>query len=652
MSSEQAWETTDVLICGCGPTGAMLSGYLDSMAVRNIVLEREAEITTDPRGIVLDDDGIRYLQGLGLYEHVYTAIGSCIEKVLFLPGEQQSLHTKPSFCFKTASSEGYTGHVGVISHKQPVLEKHLRSVIEESQYSQLRSRCTLESIQEDKEWVYATYADSEGTNRQIRARFLVGADGKTGYVRKQYLEPRGITMDWAEQCRYEETWVALNWEIRLPTVETHPDFPLWRMGYSSEEVYDSFFPKNFRFLCNPRRPAVCGRFGQKKDRLWRFEFVVQPGEDPQEMSEPNKIREIVFPYLRHPGTRYGLDADVEFPTDCIKVLRSRPFRFAARKCNKWALGRVILCGDAAHVFPLVSSPLSPMCAPVLTRDSVVGGQGIASGFRDAIALAWRLAILTRSRSTQLDYEQVLEGWYSERSQQFQKSLNTTLRNGQLVNSTNPVQNFIRDWAVWVMQLIPPVKHQLELGPRREGPVRYIHSAGMPFLPSLNGGLCFPQTYCSEIGRLHSRIQFTDDVIFSKEKAKLFQIVILLDKPEQAVAATQELDGIDGLSGGHLSAKEATLLVHALKCLPDDEYSEFADLSLSLFRIATAEEFQQSDLCVGRPEPQGYNDRQIWQVLPGKRFVIVRHDRFVYAACATRAELVEAAKSLVECLPLD
>lgn len=77
MSSDYALETTDVLICGCGPTGAMLSGYLDGMAVRNIVLERENDVTTDPRGIVLDDDGIRYLQGLGLYEHVYTDIGSC-----------------------------------------------------------------------------------------------------------------------------------------------------------------------------------------------------------------------------------------------------------------------------------------------------------------------------------------------------------------------------------------------------------------------------------------------------------------------------------------------------------------------------------------------------------------------------------------------
>lgn len=48
---------------------------------------------------------------------------------------------------------------------------------------------------------------------------------------------------------------------------------------------------------------------------------------------------------------YRLTEKVEFPEDCIHILRSRPFRFAARSCNKWALGRVILCGDAAHVFP-------------------------------------------------------------------------------------------------------------------------------------------------------------------------------------------------------------------------------------------------------------------------------------------------------------
>jgi 2-polyprenyl-6-methoxyphenol hydroxylase-like FAD-dependent oxidoreductase len=71
-------ETTDVLICGCGPTGAMLSGFLGRMNVPNIVLEKESGITTDPRGASLDDDGIRLLQALDLYEHVFSEIGVCL----------------------------------------------------------------------------------------------------------------------------------------------------------------------------------------------------------------------------------------------------------------------------------------------------------------------------------------------------------------------------------------------------------------------------------------------------------------------------------------------------------------------------------------------------------------------------------------------
>ena len=104
---------------------------------------------------------------------------------------------------------------------------------------------------------------------------------------------------------YEETWVALNWHITLPTRESHPDFPLWRQGYTPQEVYDEFFPSNFRFLCNPNRAAVCGRFGLPEDRLWRFEFVILNGEDGTEMSKPSMIKNVVFPYLRHRGSRYG-----------------------------------------------------------------------------------------------------------------------------------------------------------------------------------------------------------------------------------------------------------------------------------------------------------------------------------------------------------
>lgn len=78
------------------------------------------------------------------------------------------------------------------------------------------------------------------------------------------------------------------------------------MGYTPEQVYNLFFPEEFRFLCNPERPAVCGRFGLPEDRLWRFEFVVCSGEDGYEMAKRDMIREVVFPYITHQGHRYGL----------------------------------------------------------------------------------------------------------------------------------------------------------------------------------------------------------------------------------------------------------------------------------------------------------------------------------------------------------
>jgi 2-polyprenyl-6-methoxyphenol hydroxylase-like FAD-dependent oxidoreductase len=69
-------ETTEVVIVGCGPTGALLTALLGNFGIENIVLEKQPNITKDPRGITLDEDGIRYLQRLGLYDKVYTEIGS------------------------------------------------------------------------------------------------------------------------------------------------------------------------------------------------------------------------------------------------------------------------------------------------------------------------------------------------------------------------------------------------------------------------------------------------------------------------------------------------------------------------------------------------------------------------------------------------
>ncbi|KAJ5391159.1 monooxygenase [Penicillium cosmopolitanum] len=617
QANQADWETTDVLICGCGPTGAMLSGYLGKLGINNILLEKEAAITTDPRGIALDDDGIRLLQGLGLYEHVFTEIGSYIAKAKFISGTHQNLHAKHFLHFDMASSEGQTGHVGILAHKQPILEKHLRSTIEEADSCELRSSCTLTSISEDENWVYATYDDPLGRERRIRAKFLAAADGKTGFTRKMYLEPKGIRLEWAEQTKYEETWVALNWKLHLPTKETHPSFPLWNLGYTPEQVYDLFFPVDFRFLCNPDRPAVCGRFGLSEDRLWRFEFVIAADEDGVEMASEKKVRDVVYPYLTHSGSRYGLKQDVSYPEDCIEVLRSRPFRFSARSCNKWSLNRVILCGDAAHVFP------------------PFGGQGITSGFRDAISLAWRLAIACKPGSN-LDYEHLLTGWYLERKQQLDASLASTVRNGDMVNGKNWSHIFFAIGVFGFCNWFQIGSTGLNVGPEEPDLPGTRIRPRCPFYRNL------VVTYCMSL-RDGSEVQFTDDVIFFGKKG-IFQIVVLLNTLDEVESAIQDMEEVKAAED-LISPAEATFFVPRVACESAPAGRLDAVVARPLFRTASSDEFAHSTLCNSRPEPRGYSESLIWDTIEVKRYVVLRLDRFVFATCNSKTELERVLRQL-------
>ncbi|KAH0592480.1 hypothetical protein MHUMG1_09751 [Metarhizium humberi] len=618
MSSASPTETTDVLICGCGPTGAMLSVLLGQHAVQNVVLERENEVNTDPRGIALDEDGIRCLQACGIYDKVFTSIGQCMGTFMFVGGEHSELQTKPFMVMDYNTTEGGTGHPGFLCHKQPAVEKHLRARIGALSSSDLRLGCVVTAISEDTDWAYITYTDAAGRERHIRSKFLVGADGKTGFTRKKYLEPQGVHMERVTQSSYDETWVALNWKMTLPTPETHPDFPLWANGYTPQQVYDAYFPTDFRFLCNPKRAAVCGRFGLPSDRLWRLEFVVLPGEDGNEMSAPHNIRKIVYPYITHAGSTYGLDINkVQYPADCIQVLRSRPFHFSARSCNKWSMGRVVLCGDAAHVFP------------------PFGGQGIASGFRDAVSLAWRLVLATRpapSTGYKHDYLKLFEGWYSERKQQLDKSLASTIENGSYVRQTDPFKIFVRDWGLWAIQLLPSWKRWLEQGNRRDGMVKYQWQPGkgMAFLPHLGGGGNFAQVYCADLGVRDQRpvIRFTDDVIFSSSKQGLFQLVAFLATAGDVPRLRTLLSGLDEASRGLLRADETTFFLNSTTP-PSERFLE--QHNTPIYRLATGEEFGETILCDSRPKPQFYDPCRMSEEVGGKRFAILRPDCFVFAA---------------------
>ena len=74
------------------------------------------------------------------------------------------------------------------------MEKHLRAAIDPT-VAELRSGSTVVAIEEDDKSIFVHYESAQRGRHMIKAKFLVGADGKTGFVRKKYLEPKGITME-------------------------------------------------------------------------------------------------------------------------------------------------------------------------------------------------------------------------------------------------------------------------------------------------------------------------------------------------------------------------------------------------------------------------------------------------------------------------
>lgn len=211
----------------------------------------------------------------------------------------------------------------------------------------------------------------------------------------------------------------------------------------------------------------------------------------------------------------------------------------------------------------------------------------------------------------------------------------------MVTGEGFVHILTRDWGLWLLQMVPSLKRWLIQGPRGEGPMRYTHLPDMPFMPELNGGFCFPQTYGVSL-QPHAEVQFTDDVIFADGK-QMFQLIILLDDIGEAKSASDDLGKIRNASD-RLLLDEATFFVPRTSCstltLPDA-------LGYRVFRSATGEEFAQSPLCISRPLPRGYDERLMWRSVGGKRYVLLRFDRFVFAACKTRAELQRATERLAD-----
>lgn len=221
-----------------------------------------------------------------------------------------------------------------------------------------------ELLASDDDTVELVARDADGEPLVLRAQWLVGCDGANSVVRT-YLDP--AVTDFA----FSHDWLICD-------VTLHED--------------RVFAPNNVQ-VCDPARPRTSVSAGPGHRR---WEFMRVPGESIEEFDTV----ETVWRLLRM----------FDVTPDNARLDRFACYTFEARYVDHWRSGRLLLAGDAAHLMP----PFA--------------GQGMSSGFRDAINLAWKLDFVLAGKAG----DWLLDTYASERKVHVRNAIQLSLNLGKVI----------------------------------------------------------------------------------------------------------------------------------------------------------------------------------------------------------------------------
>ncbi|MEV0621870.1 FAD-dependent monooxygenase [Nonomuraea sp. NPDC050404] len=288
MHSHQV--TFDVIIAGCGPTGATLAAELRLHNVRVLVLEKETEPASFVRIVALHMRSLELLAMRGLLDRI-------------LPHGRK----RPAGGFfaaipKPAPRSLDSAYAYLLGIPQPVIEGLLEEHAKELGAQVRRGRAVV-GLDQDDEGVTVELAGGE----KLRSRYLVGCDGARSTVRKLL----GVAFP-GEPSRAD----TLMGEMKV--------------GVPQEEI----------------AARVAGISGARQ-RFWLRPFgegnysVLVPAANVSDRAEPPTLED----FRQQLRTIAGTDFGVHSPRWLSR------FGDATRLAERYRAGRVLLAGDAAHIHP-------------------------------------------------------------------------------------------------------------------------------------------------------------------------------------------------------------------------------------------------------------------------------------------------------------
>lgn len=280
----------DVVIAGCGPTGAMLAAELRLHDVRVLVLEQETEPASMVRIVGLHVRSLEVMAMRGLLDRF-------LER-----GRRRPIGGVFAAIAKPAPEDLDSAHAYLLGLPQPVVERLLAEHATALGAEVRRGRAVVGFEQDD-----AGVTVEPAGGAPVRARYLVGCDGARSTVRKRL----GVGFP-GEPSRT----ATLMGEMEV--------------GAPQEEI-----AAKVAAIRETDKRFMVGPVGEGAYR------VVVPGVGAADRTDPPTIDDFREALRTVAGTDFG----VHSPRWLSR------FGDATRLAERYRVGRVLLAGDAAHIHP-------------------------------------------------------------------------------------------------------------------------------------------------------------------------------------------------------------------------------------------------------------------------------------------------------------
>src|SRR5436190_4673577 len=315
---------TNVVIVGAGPSGLALAAELHRRCVRPLLDDQQPAGANTSRAAVVHARTLEVLAPLGVSAAL---LEQGVKVPIFRVRDRDHALLEIDF------SHIPSAYPFTLMCPQDRTERALLSCLE-ALGGEVQRPCTLLGFEQRADHVELELAMPKGTQR-VRCQWLIGCDGMHSRVREQ----AAIAFTGAA---YEQTFVL---------ADVHMRWPLARDEVSL-------------FLAGEGLVVVAPLPEQ------RFRIVATADEAPQQPTAP-----FVQALIDRRGPAQGA-CQIE------ELVWSSRFRVHHRLAASPRKGRVLLCGDAAHVH------------------SPAGGQGMNTGIQDGVSLAAALAATLGDAATE------------------------------------------------------------------------------------------------------------------------------------------------------------------------------------------------------------------------------------------------------------